>query len=180
MFRVLPPRLFDTTSELRDELVHLRDLFPMQRGGEVDVRAPLLPGAETLVPEVAAGAGGVSGDDRIVARFRVNRKAFAGSFFSAKTLALAALLFAPGRALLDFRDELWFRRLLLPGGSLVAFVGTPVPLIGEPVALVGCPVALIRDPLALIRDLLPLVRDPVSLVGGLDRIHLSAFVLAGQ
>lgn len=47
-------RLFETISHLRDEPVRLRSRLTMHHGGEVDVRAPRLPRADALVPEVDA------------------------------------------------------------------------------------------------------------------------------
>ena len=72
--RVLPPRLSEASPDLSDVLVRRCDRAAVNNGGEVDVRAPLLPGGEMLVSEVDAGAGRVSGDKGIVARFRDNRK----------------------------------------------------------------------------------------------------------
>ena len=50
--RVPPHRLFEASSELRDEIVYLRDVPAMQLGGEVDVSTPVLPGADVLFAEV--------------------------------------------------------------------------------------------------------------------------------
>lgn len=50
--QVLPLRLFETSAQLREELVYLRDRLAMHHGGEVDERAPVLPGTDVLVLEV--------------------------------------------------------------------------------------------------------------------------------
>ena len=54
-------RLFKASQDLRDQLVVARDDVAVARGDEVDVRAPLPRGAETLVPEVEPGVA-VGGD----------------------------------------------------------------------------------------------------------------------
>ena len=70
---MLPLRLLEASPDLRDVLLRLRSLLTMQHSGQVDVRAPRLPGTEMLFPEVDLQRVG-GGDTRMISRFRTNRK----------------------------------------------------------------------------------------------------------
>src|SRR5262249_18910888 len=69
------PRVVEASSSLRDDLVCLRDGHAVERGSEVDVRAPLLPGGEPVIAEVETGRMRCIGNGGIVAPSRAGGKA---------------------------------------------------------------------------------------------------------